>query len=178
MKFKLQFRPQSCCWFLNSWLSEVSPIFHINYYSDWNETQQISHKEGWRFNLRFNLPRRWCVEINPSFLPVHKSYIFPVLQEIPLISHPQQWDSPWESAAESVCSRLNSWTGWMGALRYCKPSMCLVVSWGGGGDTSAAFFFVGSLPSFSVVFLVLHLCQMAKVKSPLATHGSPQRTKG
>lgn len=62
-------------------------------------------------------------------------------------SRRRQWDSPWESAAEPVvvCSRWNSWTGWMGALKYCKPNTGLVV-W--GGDVSAAFLFCWKSPSF------------------------------
>lgn len=69
-----------------------------------------------------------------------------------------QWDSPWESAAEpeGVCSRWNSWTGWIGALKYCKPITCLVVR---EEDVSAALFlfffvFLEVSPVFSVVFLV------------------------
>lgn len=85
-------------------------------------------------------------------------------------SHCWQWDSPWESAAELlvVCSRWNSWTGWNVALKYCKPISCLVVM---EEDLSAAFFFffLGSPPPFSVVFLVLHLCQMKAGESRVTT---------
>ena len=85
-----------------------------------------------------------------------------------------QWDSPWESAADpfGVCSRWNSWTGWIGALKILQTKHlfgCKV------GDASAAFFFfffsLEVSPVFSVVFL--HLCQMRAGESWVTT-GHPR----
>lgn len=66
----------------------------------------------------------------------------------------------------------------MGAFEYCKPSAHLVV----GEDVSAAFLVVvGSLPSYLSSLLGSASPSddgLEKVESPLATRGSPQRTKG
>lgn len=107
--------------------------------------------------------------------------IFPTTQIFPVFpvtsSHPSSGN---EIAPENrhICSRWNSWTGWIGALKYCKPITCLV---GREERVSAAFFvlfyffpFILEVsPVFLAVFLLLRLCQTRTGESRVTT-GEPR----
>lgn len=118
---------------------------------------------------------RQCFGPNNQYRPSHFSQKSAGVTCSYRRSQQWQWDSPWESAAELVglFSRWNNSTGRMGALKYCKRSIDLVLD---GEDASAAFCwkspsFLSSIPGSAF------LTGLEMVWSPLATHGSPQRAK-